>query len=139
LTPRGGNLAVYCANTPGSPTRLAVPAAAQATCAGIAQFLQNTYSDPITVNIDVEFEQGAMGASSFAVSSLVPYTTYLAKLTADEKDAIDGFAVASLNNAGNGPIPGDGNIYITPANARAVGINNPANILARTIRPCLMA
>ena len=112
--------------TLGAPACSAVAAAAKTALPLIGQIYANTFLDPITVNIDVEFGgPAAGGASSYAVSSLTTYANYRTKLIADQKSAADASAVASLPM--NAPI-GDGNVFLTPANARAVGINNAANI-----------
>lgn len=133
---------VDCSTTPGAPTCSAVPAGAQGVLAQLAVLYGKLFADPITVNLDVEF-MGGGGASSFTKSSLTPYNTYLTKLTADKKTGVDNLAVGSLNNVpgitacGSPAVPPcwDNQIYITPANARAVGINNAANITGITNGP----
>jgi hypothetical protein len=91
-----------------------------------AQYFQNTYSDPVTVNINVYFgNQGPFsggspigGAASFGndVTNFT-YAQIMNSLTTDRKSADDTNAVASL--PGSNPLPF--NFMLTTAQAKALG------------------
>jgi len=110
----------------GSITNLATAALIKNAFNQAAQYFQNTYSDPVTVNINVYFgNQGPFsggnpisGAASFG-NDLTNYTygQIMNFLTADKKSADDTTAVASL--PASNPLPF--NFMLTTAQAKALG------------------
>src|SRR3954468_11931175 len=93
---------------------------------------ENSFSDPINVNIKFQ-EGGGLGSSSTAIGQF-SYSSYLTRLGLDATTAEDATALASLPNTANNPVDGNPNIWITSANARAVGfVFNPGSGFDGTI------
>jgi hypothetical protein len=82
-------------------------------------------SDPITVNIDFQ-EGGGLGSSSTAITQ-VSYTTYRALLVLHATSSNDSTALASLPVQSNSPVDGNANMWLTTANARALGFSELAS------------
>jgi hypothetical protein len=92
------------------------------TVATVAQFFQDTFSDPVTVNITVEFlplSDGGLGRSTYELNSY-SYSQITAALAQDSISTIDGVAVASLPAAD--PIAVTHAYYMTTAQAKALGL-----------------
>ena len=84
------------------PSVADAPAGFTATLNSVASYLQTTFTDPVTVNIDVGYGEvggtplnGALGTSSTFLRSY-SYTQLKNALTADASSAADNSAVASL-------------------------------------------
>jgi hypothetical protein len=74
------------------------PAGFKTTVATVAKFFQDTFSDPVTVNITVEFQpfsDNGLGRSTYNLNSY-SYSQITAALAKDSTSSIDGVAVASL-------------------------------------------
>jgi hypothetical protein len=98
------------------------PAAFKTTVATVAKFFQDTFSDPVTVNITVEFRplsDDGLGRSTYELNSY-SYSQIKAALAQDSTSGIDGVAVASLPAAD--PISGTHAYYMTTAQAKALGL-----------------
>jgi hypothetical protein len=98
------------------------PAAFKTTVAAVAKFFQDTFSDPVTVNITVEFRplsDDGLGRSTYELNSY-SYSQIKAALAQDSTSALDGVAVASLPAAD--PISGTHAYYMTTAQAKALGL-----------------
>jgi hypothetical protein len=98
------------------------PAAFKTTVATVAQFFQNTFTDPVTVNVTVEFaplSDDGLGRSTYNLNSY-SYSQITAALAKDSTSGIDGVAVASLPAAD--PISGTHAYYMTTAQAKALGL-----------------
>jgi hypothetical protein len=68
------------------------PAAFKTTVATVAQFFQNTFTDPVTVNVTVEFaplSDDGLGRSTYGLNSY-SYSQIKAALTQDSTSGIDG-------------------------------------------------
>jgi hypothetical protein len=83
---------------------------------------QNTFSDPISVNITFRSMTTGLGSSSTAFAT-GPYSSYLAALKADATSANDATAISLLPNSATNPVNGSTLINVKTANLRAVGIN----------------
>ena len=94
----------------------------------VKAFFQATFSDPITVNINVGWGEvggtampaGALGASETAIARY-SWSQVKSALTADARTAIDSSAVASL--PATDPTNGGG-ITVATAEAKALGLSN---------------
>jgi hypothetical protein len=86
-------------------------------------FYESTFADPITVAIDFGEMSSGLGSSSTFFAN-VSYSTYLAALKADAKDATDAIATSLLANVSANPVNGNTTIDVKTANLRAVGINS---------------
>lgn len=85
---------------------------------------QNTFSDPITVNITFKADESiGLGQSVSFLSNSIPYNAYRAALVADASSADDATALASLPGGAANPVTGGPNIAVKTANLRAIGIN----------------
>ena len=111
------------------------PVGFTATLNAVASFFQNTFSDPVTVNINVGY--GKVNGQPLGANALGTSLTYLSYLgnnsypalksamTADAKTADDTNSVNSLpiNN------PNGGNYWVSTAEAKALGLAGPSNAL----------
>jgi hypothetical protein len=98
------------------------PEAFKTTVATVAQFFQDTFTDPVTVNVTVEFlplSAGGLGRSTYDLTSY-SYSEITAALAQDSTSGIDGVAVASLPAAD--PISVTHAYYMTTAQAKALGL-----------------
>lgn len=98
------------------------PAGFKTTVATVAQFFQDTFTDPVTVNITVEFQplsDNGLGRSTYQLNSY-SYSQITAALAKDSTSIIDGVAVASL--PATDPISGTHAYYMTTAQAKALGL-----------------
>src|SRR4051794_16149302 len=104
------------------------PAGFVSTVNAVAQFLQNAYSDNVTVNINVGF--GEIGGQT--VTALGQSSTYLDTysyaqvknaLTSDAKTADDSSAVGTLT--ANSPLTG-ATYWMARAEAKALGLLAPS-------------
>jgi hypothetical protein len=95
---------------------------------------RNFFSNNITVNITFG-EGGGLGSSSSAILS-IPYTTYRAALVSHATTPNDAIANLSLPVQTNSPADGQSQIYLTTANARALGLigagGNDGNVTLNT-------
>ncbi|MBI3784724.1 MAG: hypothetical protein HY270_15130 [Deltaproteobacteria bacterium] len=92
--------------------------------AAIAIYEQK-FSDPIAVTINFQEMTTGLGQSSTYYGS-IPYTVYLAALSADVTTPDDATALATLSAGPNNPVTGDANMNVMTANLRALGfIANP--------------
>jgi hypothetical protein len=98
---------------------------------------ESLLADPINVNIT--FKEGdGLGSSSTAIAQ-VPYSLYLSHLAADATTSNDAIALASLPNQTTDPVLGQSNIWISSANARALGfIFNPGTDGTITLNTSIM-
>jgi hypothetical protein len=99
-----------------------------------AQAWESVLTDQVTVNISIGFRDLGTSGGGIILGGATPtvtsvsYSTYKSLLTADITSAADTQAVASL------PLSVPGNtIYLTSANARAVGIAIPTTAIDATI------
>jgi hypothetical protein len=97
------------------------PEGFKTTVAAVAQFFQDTFTDPVTVNVKVDFTplHGLLGHSDYSLnpSSYAQITGALAK---DTSSASDAGAVASL--PATDPISGTHSYFMTTAQAKALGL-----------------
>src|SRR5215469_16237522 len=108
------------------PACTGVPHDAVTAVNKVAAIYDKRFTDPITVNIDVEFD-GFVGnnvGASYTSRVLLSYSLYRQKLADDAKSQIDFSAVASLPAVD--PLAGDEKVFTTPANARAIGLSSVA-------------
>ncbi len=95
-------------------------AAIQAGILAAVNQIQSQFSDPISVPIT--FGEGSgLGSSSTSIFQ-VSYTSYRAALVADSKTADDAVAIAQLPAQATSPVDGSANMWLTVANADALGI-----------------
>ena len=97
-------------------------AAIEATINTAIAVYEATFSDPITVNILFQ-EGGGLGSSSTAIGSL-PYVAFRTALVADAKTSDDSTALAHLPLTLPAVLDpsGTGNLWVTTANLRALGL-----------------
>jgi serralysin len=96
----------------------------------LASFFQSAFQDPVTINIQVGYgeiggqalDAGALGESS-AFFNIFSYDQVRSALISDAKSPDDATAVASLPATA----PVDGTIWVTRAEAKAVGLTNAAS------------
>ncbi len=101
----------------------------EATINSAIGIYEAAFTDPITVHITFNEMNTGLGASSTFFFN-IPYTSYLAALTADAKTSNDATALAHLGAGPNNPVNGDLNINVKTANLRAVGLDllNPPSV-----------
>src|SRR5258708_35557597 len=107
-----------------------------ATLNAVASFFQSTFSDPVTININVgygtvnnqQLGAGALGESLTYLSNYT-YAQLKTNLTTDAKSADDSSSVASLpaNN------PNGGNYWVSTPEAKALGLAGETRIPSRPI------
>jgi hypothetical protein len=97
------------------------PEAFKTTVAAVAQFLQDTFTDPVTVNVKVEFTplHGLLGHSDYNLNSYT-YAQIASALARDSSSASDGIAVASL--PAEDPISSPHAYFMATAQAKALGL-----------------
>ena len=105
-----------------SITSLPDAAAVESTINSAIGFYENTFADPITVNITFQNTTLGLGSSSTFFST-VGYTSYLTALTADATTANDATALAHLPAGPFNPVTGSSTIDVTTANLRALGLS----------------
>jgi hypothetical protein len=88
-------------------------------------FYETTFSDSVTVNITFNETSSGLGSSSTFFEN-VPYSQYLAALTADATSANDATALAGLGLGSANPVNSNTTINVKTANLRAVGL--PGNV-----------
>ena len=111
-----------------------------ATLNAVANFFQSTFSDPVTININVGYgtvgsnnqplSGGALGESltfltSLGNNSTTSYAQMKSALAADAKSADDSSSVASLPATN----PNNGNYWVSTAEAKALGLMGPNTAL----------
>jgi len=125
-------LAIWVAS-PGSARALTINAIYDPSVTGAQQsvinsaisFYQNTFSDPITVNIAFAAEPTCgLGCSNKWVYSSA-YSTYRNALGADATSTDDATAMANTPNTATNPVNGGTSINYSSATGRAVGLNTP--------------
>jgi hypothetical protein len=111
-----------------------VPTAAETAFNTVVADYENLYSNNITVNLQVDFASGGLGASSSSTVA-VSYTAFKAALaanaTANPNNIYIADAVAAL--PGSDPL-GSGSVILRTAEARALGFTN-ATILIGNVGP----
>jgi hypothetical protein len=110
--------ATYGTQGNGSPA--AFTADQKATLDSVIALYQNTFSDAVTVKINVNNQTTGLGQSS-TPGVFTDYATFTGALTADKTTANDNTALAQLT-----ALPGSGNVAFTTANARALGFTGAA-------------
>src|SRR6266852_2004512 len=103
------------------------PVGFTATLNAVASFFQSTFSDPVTININVGYGTvngqplggNALGTSLTYLSNYT-YTQLRSALAADAKSADDSSSVASLPLPANDPT--GGNYWVATAEAKALGL-----------------
>ncbi len=102
-----------------------VDATQAGTCAYLNTTVAGQYTSTFTnVNASIYIQMGttALGSNTTGVFNDVPYSTYVADLTATAShDTVDADALAALNSLDN-PLYGSGNVVITSALGQALGI-----------------
>ena len=109
------------------------PAAFKTTVAAVAQFFQDAFTDPVTVNVTVEFlplSGGGLGRSAYDLNPY-SYSQITAALAQDSTSGTDGVAVASLPAAD--PISVTHSYYMTPAQAKALGLADASSASDGTV------
>ena len=103
------------------------PVGFTATLNAVASFFQSTFSDPVTININVGY--GTVNGQPLGGNALGTSLTYLSNYTysqlrsalaADAKTADDSSSVASLPLPANDPT--GGNYWVSTAEAKALGL-----------------
>jgi Ca2+-binding RTX toxin-like protein len=85
------------------------------------QAYEDTFTDPITVNIKFQ-EGGGLGGSSTFFNT-VSYASYHAALTSRATTADDASALATLPSGSTNPVNGGTNVRVATANLRALGLS----------------
>src|SRR5258708_21918981 len=108
------------------------PVGFTATLNAVASFFQSTFSDPVTININVGYGKvngqllggNALGTSLTYLSNYT-YSQLKSALAADAKSADDSSSGASLpaNN------PNGGNYWVSTAEAKALGLMGASGAL----------
>jgi hypothetical protein len=107
------------------------PAAFKTDLAQVAQFYENNFTDPVTINLNINF--GNTGLFPYGFFFATPSFTYAqvkTALAADAKSADDLAAVNSLPS--NDPTGGDG-VPMTRAEAKALGLIPSDNTIDATL------
>ena len=116
---KASNLTISVTNNAGNP--LTGPELAAFNV--VAQTYQNLFSNPVTINIQVQLGVTGLGASNTSIIS-VPYTTWRSALAANSAanpgNTFEAQAVASLSPTIN-PLPGS-NVIVRAADAKALAI-----------------
>jgi hypothetical protein len=99
-----------------------VSTTARAVVNSVAQFFQDQFSDPITINISVAFGNiGGLGSSSYNLANQTfSYSQIKTALTNDATSSDDVSAISSMLAAD--PITGTHSWNMTPAEAKALGL-----------------
>jgi hypothetical protein len=99
-----------------------VSTTARTVISSVAQFFQDQFSDPITINISVAFGNiGGLGSSSYNLANQTySYSQIKTALSNDATSSDDVSAVSSLLAAD--PITGTHSWNMTPAEAKALGL-----------------
>lgn len=97
----------------------------------ISQY-ENTYANPIKVNIYFKEMNSGLGQSNTGVIYNIGYAGFRSGLATNQ--AISGqsdqaTALANLPNQANNPISNDTSLYVKPADARALGFNSDVGVL----------
>src|SRR5262245_20046444 len=90
--------------------------------AAVQQLFESTFTDPVTVNIQVDFGNlghGLLGQSSYGLNTY-SFSQITAAVRANSKSGDDVNAIASLPTTD--PIPGTHHYVMTPAEAKALGL-----------------
>ncbi len=97
------------------------PAEFKTAVAAVAQFFETTFSDPVTININVEYGRlnGLLGHSDYQLQSY-SYSQITAQLAADSKSSEDANAIVNL--PAQDPIQGTHHYVMTTAQAKALGL-----------------
>jgi hypothetical protein len=103
------------------------PATFKSAVTSVAQFFQNLYSDPVTINVTVGYGEvggqllpsGALGSNITFLNSY-GYSQIRSAFAADSKGGDDGTAVATL--PATSPAPGGGTYWVARAEAKALGL-----------------
>jgi hypothetical protein len=106
----------YGANVANAPPEFKTAVAA------VAQFFESTFTDPVTVNIQVDFARlghDLIGQSSYGLNTY-SFSQITAALRENSKSGDDVNAIASLPTTD--PIPGTHHYVMTPAEAKALGL-----------------
>jgi len=100
-------------------------AAIEATINAAIGVYEGDFGDPITVNILFQEIHNGLGFSSAAFTT-IPYSQFLATLTADATTENDAIALTQLGAGPNDPVLDSTYINVKLANLRAIGIDaNP--------------
>jgi hypothetical protein len=92
----------------------------EATLNAAIQVYENYFADPITVNIYFEEMTSGLGESSTYYNT-ISYSSYRSSLQSHATTSNDFTALATLPNGSNNPVNGNSSLYVTTANARALG------------------
>jgi len=98
------------------------PADFKTAVAAVQQLFESTFTDPVTVNIQVDFGplgHGLLGQSSYGLNTY-SFSQITAAVRANSKSGDDVNAIASLPTTD--PIPGTHHYVMTPAEAKALGL-----------------
>src|SRR4029450_13013667 len=98
------------------------PAEFKTAVAAVQQLFETTFTDPVTVNIQVDFARlghDLLGQSSYGLNTY-SFSQITAQLRENSKSADDANAIASL--PATDPIPGTHHYVMTPAEAKALGL-----------------
>jgi hypothetical protein len=103
------------------------PATFKSAVGSVAQFFQNLFSDPVTINITAGYgEVGGQSMPSGALGSNISflnsysYAQIKSAFAADSKTGDDGTAVGTL--PATSPAPGGGTYWVPRAEAKALGL-----------------
>src|SRR5262245_56650337 len=100
--------------------------------AAVQQFFEATFTDPVTVNIQVDFGHlghGLLGQSSYGLNTY-SFSQITAAVMANSQSGDDGNAIVSLPATDR--IPGTHHFVMTPAEAKALGLLGAATTLDGT-------
>jgi len=115
----------YAASVNGAPAEFKTAVAAA------VHFLQNHFSDPITINVKVAYKSiGSLGQSLTSFTSYT-YSQIKTALQADDTTADDSTAVASL--PAHDPIGGNHLYFVSTGEAKALGLLGASNALDGTV------
>jgi hypothetical protein len=103
-----------------------VDAATQAVINNAINFYQNTFTNPITVNIYF-YAMGSGLGESWTTHYYGPYSDVRNALASTAKSTDDATALANTPAGASNPVSGDPNIIFSSANGRAIGLQTPGS------------
>jgi hypothetical protein len=108
------------------------PAEFKTAVAAVQQLFETTFTNPVTVNIQVDYAplgHDGLGASTYELKTF-SFSQITTQLAAHSKSVDDAFAIASLPTAD--PIPGTHHYVMTTAEAKALGLRGASTALDGT-------
>jgi hypothetical protein len=116
------------------PDIASAPDGFKATVEAVAAFFESTFTDPVTINVKVErgLSGGLLGHSDYTLTGPYTFAQITTALAHGPQSGSDAIAVASLPAVD--PIAGDHAYYMTPAQAKALGLMGASDALDGTVQ-----